>query len=501
MKNKKNQPSTKSKRVVVKKGKPPSSITRKVVTYKGNRATGNDPFFEKGLPSDLESERSVLGAILLDSFGKSGHIIDQAIELLRRQDFFLESHRRIFERMISVHEQQLPIDMITLGGELRRFGELEQIGGGSYLSSLIDGVPRTDTIEYYARLIKDKSQLRQFITFANKIIELCFEEEDLGKVLTFAQTELLSLLPFNSGGRIYSAKEGADEFAEELRIRAENPGALIGLPTGLNDFDARLGGLRQGYYTIAGRPSMGKTSLAVGVGLYAAKKNYIVFHKSYEMKAKRTVERYIAAIARVNATRLRHADLDKEEWERVADALDTFENLPIHIDDTGGETWLDIRSSVRQFILKHGKLDLLIIDYLDLMASLRSDGLTAETTEKSNGLVQISIEFDLPIIVLVQLNRECERRKDGQGGHRPILSDLRNTGAVEQDSDVVTFVYRDEVYNQTDLNKGIAELITAKNRDGVTGVDRVVYSAPIMHFDNLWRPISSKTPRKDDDDE
>jgi len=439
-----------------------------------------DPFFEKGLPSNVEAERSILGAILLDNA-----VCNQAIELLRRDDFFLDSHRRIFEKMIALTERIMPIDLITLSDELRRAGEFEQIGGATYIASLIDGVPRTDTIEPYAKLVKSKSMLRKLITASNQIIALAFDEEDEAEMIVDkAEQMIFQIAEDRARVGFQYVGDVAHRRLEQIEQMAGRPEMITGVPTGFTDFDRMTSGLqRQELIVIAARPSMGKTALALNMAQYASKNANVVGIFSLEMSAPQLVSRLLCSEARVDAHRLRTGYLNREEWARLADGLRRLCETKVFIDDTPGVGVLEMRAKSRRLKAEHG-LDLLIIDYLQLMAGRgRIESRQQEVSQISRDLKILAKELDVPVIALSQLSRAPEQRSE----HKPQLSDLRESGAIEQDSDVVCFIYREELYNPTDENQGKAELIVGKQRNGPTGTIELAFLKEFTRFENMWR--------------
>ena len=444
------------------------------------RAATGDPFFEKGLPSNVEAERSILGAILLDNA-----VCNQAIELLRRDDFFLESHRRIFDKMVALTERLMPIDLITLSDELRRAGEFEQIGGATYIASLIDGVPRTDTIEPYAKLVKSKSMLRKLITASNQIIALAFEEEDeADMIIDKAEQMIFQIAEDRARQGFQYVGDVAHRRLEQIEQMAGRPEMITGVPTGFTDFDRMTSGLqRQELIVIAARPSMGKTALALNMAQYASKNANVVGIFSLEMSAEQLVSRLLCSEARVDAHRLRTGYLNREEWARLADALRRLCETKVFIDDTPGVGVLEMRAKSRRLKAEHG-LDLLVIDYLQLMAGRgRIESRQQEVSQISRDLKTLAKELDVPVVALSQLSRAPEQRSE----HKPQLSDLRESGAIEQDSDVVCFIYREELYNPTDENQGTAELIIGKQRNGPTGMVQLAFLKEFTRFENMWR--------------
>jgi len=439
-----------------------------------------DPFFEKGLPSNVEAERSILGAILLDNA-----VCYQAIELLKREDFFLDSHRRIYDKMLSLVDRSGPIDLITLSDELRRAGEFEQVGGATYIASLIDGVPRTDTIEPYAKIIKQKAMLRRLITASNQIIARAFDEEDDPEIIIDeAERMIFQIAEDRIRQGFQYIGDVAQRRLEQIEQMTGRPEMITGVPTGFTDFDQMTSGLqRQDLVIVAARPSMGKTALALNMAQYAAKNGNTVGVFSLEMSAEQLVSRLLCSEARVDAHRLRTGYLNREEWARLADALRRLTETQIYIDDTAGVGVLEMRAKTRRLKAEHG-LDLLIIDYLQLMSGRgRIESRQQEVSQISRDLKGLAKEIDVPVIALSQLSRAPETRSD----HRPQLSDLRESGSIEQDADVVCFIYRDEVYNPTDENHGTAELIIGKQRNGPTGTVQMAFLKEFTRFENMWR--------------
>jgi replicative DNA helicase len=439
-----------------------------------------DPFFDKGLPSNVEAERSILGAILLDNAD-----CNQAIELLRRDDFVHDAHRRIFDKMVALTERLMPIDLITLGDELRRAGEFEQIGGATYIASLIDGVPRTDTIEPYAKLVKQKSMLRKLISASQQIVSLAFEEEDDADVIIDKAEQLIFQI---AEDRVRQGFQYIGDVAhrrlEQIEQMAGRPEMITGVPTGFTDFDRMTSGLqRQELIVIAARPSMGKTALALNMAQYAAKNANVVGIFSLEMSAEQLVSRLLCSEARVDAHRLRTGYLNREEWARLADALRRLCETKVFIDDSAAVSVMEMRAKCRRLKAEHG-LDLLIVDYLQLMAGRgRIESRQQEVSQISRDLKGLAKELDIPVVALSQLSRAPEQRSE----HKPQLSDLRESGAIEQDSDVVCFIYREELYNPTDENQGTAELIIGKQRNGPTGMVQLAFLKEFTRFENMWR--------------
>lgn len=443
------------------------------------RATSGDPFFEKGLPSNLEAERSILGAILLDN-----SVCNQAMEMMKRDDLFLDSHRRIFDKMVALSERGAIIDLITLGEELRRAGEFEQVGGATYIASLIDGVPRTDTIEPYVKIVKAKAILRKLITASNQIIARAFDEEDDPEIiLDQAEQAIFQIAEDRIRAGFEHIGDVAKRKLEEIEQMTGRSEMITGVPTGFTDFDQMTSGLqRQDLIIIAARPSMGKTALALNMALYAAKVGHTIGIFSLEMSSEQLVARLLCSEARVDAHRLRTGYLNAEEWARLADALHRLCETKVFIDDSPGVNVLEMRAKTRRLKAEHN-LDLLIIDYMQLMSGRgRIESRQQEVSQISRDLKILAKELSVPVIALSQLSRATETRAD----HKPQLSDLRESGSIEQDADVVCFIYRDEVYNPTDENRGTAELIVGKQRNGPTGSVPLAFLKEFTRFENMW---------------
>lgn len=444
------------------------------------RPAPSDPFIEKGLPSNVEAERAILGAILLDNA-----LCNQAIELLRRDEFFLDSHRRIYDKMIALTERGMPIDLITMGDELRRSGEFEQVGGATYIASLIDGVPRTDTIEHHAKLVRSKAMLRRLINASNTIIATCFEEDDdADQIVDRAEALIFQIAEDRIRQGFQYIGEVAQRRLEQIEQMAGRPEMITGVPTGFTDFDQMTSGLqRQDLIIIAARPSQGKTALALNIAQYAAKNGCVAGIFSLEMSAEQLVSRLLCSEARVDAHRLRTGYLNREEWAKLADALRRLMDTKIYIDDTPAQSVLEMRAKSRRLKAEQG-LELLIIDYIQLMAGRgRIESRQQEVSQISRDLKSLAKELNIPVIALSQLSRAPELRSE----HKPQLSDLRESGSLEQDADVVCFIYREEVYNLSEENRGLAELIVGKQRNGPTGSVQLAFLKEFTRFENMWR--------------
>jgi replicative DNA helicase len=427
---------------------------------------------ERGLPANIDAERSILGAILLDNFTYT----QASSENLQADDFSLDSHRRIYGRITELADSGRPVDLVTLAEELSRRKEVEAIGGVAYLSSLTDGLPHRPNIEQYVRIVKDKALLRGLIFAANAAVARAMDEaEPAQDVLTSAEAAIYELSDkrFTSGFR--DVKQIVKESFGSIDALYERGQRVTGLETHFVDLDNLTSGLqRSDLIIIAARPSMGKTALALNIAENAAvKDNKVVGMFSLEMSREALLLRLLCSNAIVDSHKLRTGFLGRDDYQKLVAALGRLAEAPVFIDDTPGITISEMRAKARR--LQHqmgGRLDLLIVDYLQLMSGgapggkARFENRTQEVSAISRGLKLLAKELRVPVIGLSQLSRAPESRG---GDHRPQLSDLRESGSIEQDADLVGFIFREEVYNPTPENEGFAELIIAKQRNGPTG--------------------------------
>ena len=433
---------------------------------------------ERPLPHNLDAERSVLGAILLDN-----HALNIAIEKLRGEDFFLDQHRRIFERMINLGEAQQAIDLVTLSDELGRRGELEGAGGAAYLAQLVDGVPRVSNVEHYTRIVKEKALLRNLIHTTHAIQQQALEaEEDADTILDRAESSIFQLAEERVRAGFIGVKELVREnFARLERIFAEGR-RITGLPTGYQQLDNLTSGLQGSELIIvAGRPSMGKTSLALNIAENVAlRQNEPVAIFSLEMSKESLLLRLLASQARIDAHKFRTGRLGREDWRKITESLGQLAEAPVWIDDSGSATVVEMGAKSRRLKKEKG-LSLVVVDYLQLMTARgKFSNRNEEVAHISRGLKGLAKELKVPVLVLSQLTRAPEREE-----RRPQLADLRESGAIEQDADVVIFIYRPNFFkpDQTEEERAKAELIIAKQRNGPTDKVNFVFLDRFTRFE------------------
>ncbi|MBV8818849.1 MAG: replicative DNA helicase [Acidobacteriaceae bacterium] len=441
-----------------------------------------DIALEKGLPANLDAERFVLGSILVDDT-----VYIQVAGSLECEDFSLEKHRRILQRMHDLYSRGERIDRITLANELMKQGQLESVDGLSYLISLDDGLPTIANLDGYIRIVKDKSILRRIIFTSQKLITQCvLGEEEPDRILAGAEESLLKLGEARAKDSLANPKTILDEFEGGLNTFLDPSKRIKGISTGYLKFDEMTGGLHEGeLFVLAARPAMGKTALALNIAQHVATNplrpgTVAVF--SLEMSRESLLTRMICASARVDQQKFRAGYLNQEERRRLQKAAAELVKAPLFIDDTAGANLMDIHAKLRRLQAEHG-LALVVIDYLQLMSGRgRFENRNAEISSISRGMKLLSKELKVPILALSQLSRAPETRP---GDHRPQISDLRESGSIEQDADLVAFIFREEVYkpDREDL-KGLAELLLSKQRNGPTGRVNLVFLKEFTKFEN-----------------
>lgn len=435
----------------------------------------------KMAPHSLEAEQAVLGGLLLDN-----QAWDQVAERLTDQDFYRYEHRLIFQAISQLEARSQPFDPITLSETLKAMGELEHIGGEVYLFEIAQQTPSTANIKAYADIVRERSVLRQLIGVAHQIADTAFSPEGRDsaslldeaerKVFEIAQSDLRGQGPQDIKNLVADAMTRIDTL---FRLKK----SITGLETGYTDFDQMTSGLQPADLVIvAGRPSMGKTTFAMNIAEYAAlKSNLPVLVFSMEMPGDSLAMRMLSSLGRIEQNKIRTGRLEDDDWPRLGSAVAMLSQAKMFIDDTPGLTPTELRSRARRLAREQGEIGLIVIDYLQLMRVPQfSDNRVAEISEISRSLKALAKELRVPVIALSQLNRSLEQRAD----KRPVMSDLRESGAIEQDADLITFIYRDEVYNPETRDKGIAEIIIAKQRNGPIGKLALTFLGKYTRFEN-----------------
>ena len=443
-----------------------------------------DYTLERGLPASIDAERSILGAILLESL-----LFDQAAEL-RPEDFSLDAHRRIFSRMRDLQDLGRPVDMITLAEELNRRKEVEAVGGVAYLSSLIDGLPERPSIEHYVRIVRNKALLRGLINVAQMAIAEAMEHSDEAEEVINRAEQGIFQLSENRLGQgftdIPTIVKNSFGSLDELYARGQE---ITGLATHYTLLDKMTSGFQPSdLIIIAARPSMGKTALAMNIAENAAVlDNKVVGVFSLEMSKEALLMRMLASHSRVDSHRLRTGFIPKEDRQKLTFATESLMQARLFIDDTPAISVTEMRSKARRLKQQEGRLDLMLVDYLQLMSAVpiggkRFENRTQEVSAISRGLKAVAKELRVPVVALSQLSRAPESRG---GDHRPQLSDLRESGSIEQDADLVAFIFREEVYKKNDPDlEGLAEIIVAKQRNGPTGTIKLAFLHSCTRFEN-----------------
>jgi replicative DNA helicase len=442
----------------------------------------NDVGKLKTLPHSAEAERSLLGGMML-----SHEAWDAVADIVTSQDFYFQKHTYIFKELSALAEAAEPLDVVTLSGALEKNGTLEAAGGLSYLVELVKNTPSAANIRAYAKIVHDRATLRRIIKTATEIQNTAFNPEgrDSGDVLDSAERLIMQVGENGpkQGGPI-AANELLGDALGKIDELFHKKGSITGLSTGFTDLDTKTSGLQPSDLVIvAGRPSMGKTSFAMNLVENAAlnsDKPILVF--SMEMPAGSLMMRMLSSVGKIDQTRVRNGQLEDDDWNKLTAATQQLRGRPLFIDDTPALTPTEVRSRARRLMREHGQLGMIMIDYLQLMQTAGgSEGRTAEISEISRNLKSIAKEFDCPMVALSQLNRGLEQRPN----KRPVMSDLRESGAIEQDADVIMFIYRDEVYNEDSDDKGTAEIIIGKQRNGPIGSSRLAFLGQYTRFENL----------------
>jgi len=437
---------------------------------------------EKLLPQNIEAECGVLGSIIIDP-----EAIVQVADFLHSDDFYRDAHRTIYEVILQLYEQREPADFITISDELERRNKLEEVGGASYITSLINQVPTSGNVEYYGRIVERTSILRRLIHAAGQIAAIAYEEGDADVALDKAEQLIFNISQRHARSDFSLLRDILSEYMNKLDQLHERRGTIVGVPTGFTDLDRLTGGLqRSDLIILAARPAIGKTSLALSLAHNSTVKyQHSVAIFSLEMSKEQLVQRLLSMDAGVDQQRLRTGWIEDDEWDRIIYAMGTLSEANIWIDDTPGITTVEMRSKARRLQAEHG-IDLIIVDYLQLMQSVlgsgkRNENRVQEISEVSRNLKALARELNLPVLALAQLSRAVESRQSKV----PQLSDLRESGSLEQDADIVMFIYRDDIYNPESERKNIADIIVAKHRNGPVGEVSLYFQASQTRFRDL----------------
>ncbi|WNQ11482.1 replicative DNA helicase [Paenibacillus aurantius] len=436
---------------------------------------------ERVPPQNTEAELAVLGAILLDS-----EALVTAMERVSSDDFYREAHRHIYESMIELAEANEPVDLITLTAKLQDKQLLESVGGVSFLSELANAVPTAANIDYYAQIVEEKSMLRRLIRAATTIVSNGYASaEDVGGLLSEAEQRILEISNRRSGSGFVAIRDVLMEVFERVEFLFQNKGGATGVASGFRDLDKMTSGFqRSDLIIVAARPSVGKTAFALNIAQnVGVRERETVAIFSLEMGASQLVQRMICAEANVDAGRLRTGFLEGDDWEKLTMAIGSLSEANIYIDDSPSVTVADIRAKCRRLKKEKG-LGMILIDYLQLIHGRgKGDNRQQEVSEISRTLKQIARELEVPVIALSQLSRGVEQRQD----KRPMMSDLRESGSIEQDADIVAFLYRDDYYDKESEKKNIIEIIIAKQRNGPVGTVELAFLKNYNKFVNLDR--------------
>ena len=432
-------------------------------------------------PQNLEAEMAVLGSMLI-----AEDAIASVIEALDSNSFYKEVHRRIFDVVLSLYNQNKAIDLITMTDELKRLGVLDDVGGVSYLTELVNCVPTAANVGHYLAIVREKSIMRSLITNCTRVIRLCHDHEGgVNELVDEAERLVFEVTDNRPSGTALPLKEIIHSSMETIDRLYQNKAHVTGIPTGYTEFDLKTAGLQPSdLIIVAGRPSMGKSALALGIAEYAgvvAKVPLAMF--SLEMAKEQLVQRMLCAHARVDANKVRTGYLSSSDWPKLTAAAGKLSEAPIFIDDTPAISVMELRAKARRLKASHD-IKLIILDYLQLMRG--SSGIESrqqEISDISRGLKALARELNVAIIGISQLSRSVENRE----GHRPQLSDLRESGAIEQDADLVVLILREEYYNPTPENEGVAEIIIAKQRNGPVGSMKLTFLKEYTRFENLAR--------------
>ncbi|MBD5135939.1 MAG: replicative DNA helicase [Lachnospiraceae bacterium] len=441
----------------------------------------DEGLIKRVLPHSIDAERSVIGSMILDS-----EAVITASEIVTKEDFYGKQYGILYEAMVELYNDGKPIDLITLQDKLKEKDVPPELTSVEFIREIISSVPTSANVKYYAGIVKDKSTLRRLIKVNEEIENICYlGNEPVDSVMDTTEKKIFNLLQSKSGGDFVPIKDVVIDALEKIEISSRSQGNVTGLATGFTDLDSRTAGFHGSeLILIAARPAMGKTAFELNIAQYMAfRKNVTVAIFSLEMSKEQLVNRLFSLESHVDSQKIRTGNLDDSDWENLIESAGIIGKSNLIIDDTPGITISELRSKCRKYKLEHN-LGIIIIDYLQLMSGGgRSESRQQEVSEISRSLKALARELDVPVVALSQLSRAVEARED----KRPMLSDLRESGAIEQDADVVMFLYRDEYYHKDSDRKGIAEVIIAKQRSGATGTVELVWLPQYTKFANKER--------------
>jgi replicative DNA helicase len=459
-------------------------MTDALLTKRQTTKRPSNPLSVKVPPHSVDAEQSVLGGLMLDS-----RAFDQVADRLRDEDFYRNEHRLIYRAICRLVEQNKPIDVLTVSEALRELHELDQCGGEVYLFELANNTPSAANITAYADIVRERSVLRLLIAAAGDIADNAFNAQgrSIVELLDAAERSVFSISEQGSrGSGPINIKDYLAKTMDRIDTLFHSNNPITGVPTGYHDFDNMTSGLQPSDLVIvAGRPSMGKTTFAMNIAENVAIKSRLpVLIFSMEMPGEAIVMRLLSSLCRIDQLRIRTGKLADEDWPRISSTVSMLSEAPFYIDDSPALSPAEMRARARRLTKEHGQLGLIVVDYLQLMqVHGHSENRTAEISEISRSLKGLAKELKVPVVALSQLNRGLEQRAD----KRPVMSDLRESGAIEQDADVIVFIYRDEVYNESSPDKGTAEIIIAKQRNGPIGKTRLTFMGQYTCFENFIR--------------
>ncbi len=437
-----------------------------------------EALIRRTLPHNIEAEQAVIGSMLMDT-----DAIVAASEMISAEDFYGNQYGILFQAMYDMYSSGKPVDLVTLQERLGTMDVPQELSSLDFIRGLLEAVPTSANVKYYAKIVKEKSTLRKLIKVNENIANACYVgKEDLETIMADTEKNIFELLQSKEGGDYVPIRQVVINAMEKIEAASKTSGNITGIPTGFTDLDFKMSGFQPSdLILIAARPSMGKTAFELNIAEYMAfRKDVTVAIFSLEMSKEQLVNRLFALESKVNSQKIRSGDLEDSDWERLIESANVIGNSNLIIDDTPGISMTELRSKCRKYKLEHD-LGIIIIDYLQLMtAGSRSESRQQEISEISRSLKALARELHVPVVALSQLSRAVEQRPD----HRPMLSDLRESGAIEQDADVVMFLYRDDYYNKESDKKGIAEVIIAKQRNGPIGTVELVWMPDYTKFAN-----------------